>query len=774
MVAAGPVAGWRIRVAGLVQGVGFRPHVWRIAREEGLAGNVINDGAGVAIEAWGDEAALRRFVERLTAEAPPLARIDRVKHEAAEGLAPATGFVIAESEEGAISTGVVPDAATCPACLADIADPANRRFGYPFTNCTHCGPRLSIVRSIPYDRARTSMASFGMCEDCAREYGDPADRRFHAQPNACPVCGPRVWLEDGDGEVDCDDAVAATAEALADGGIVAIKGIGGFHLACDATNAEAVARLRERKRRYAKPLAVMMRDVAQIREHCVLRDAEADQLSSTAAPIMLLECRGGKLARPISHEVAPGQDRLGVMLPYTPLHRLLMDRVGWPLVMTSGNLSDEPQVIDNAAARDRLGSIADYFLMHDRDIVNRLDDSVLRVDAPGPQIIRRGRGMAPEPLMLPEAFADAPPVLAMGGELKASFCLLAEGRATLSQHMGDLEEAATHDDYRRNLALYRDIFRFDPRIVAVDRHPDYLSTKWGRALGAAEALPVVAVQHHHAHLASCLAENGIAPGEDDALAIVLDGLGLGEDRTIWGGELLAGGYRSFERAGHFMAVPLPGGAQAMREPWRNTVAHLRAAFGEGWREKALPLAGMLEGRPVNFIEKMMRSGTHCPLSSSAGRLFDAVAAALGICAERQTFEGQAAMAMEALARPHVPTAGAYPADIGLVSPGILSWTPLWEALLADMGAGVDRGVIAARFHNGLVEAVAGMADRAAVRHGCRFVALSGGVMQNAIVSEGLYRTLTGRGHRVLVQRRVPANDGGLALGQAAIAAARSL
>ncbi|MCG6857635.1 MAG: carbamoyltransferase HypF [Salaquimonas sp.] len=764
--------GWRVRVQGLVQGVGFRPHVWRIAQEEGLAGQVINDGAGVAVEAWGSKAALRRFVERIETEAPPLARIDAITRDELTVAAPDKGFVIAQSEEGDISTGVVPDAATCPACLGDIADPANRRFGYAFTNCTHCGPRLSIVRSIPYDRARTSMAAFTMCADCAREYGDPTDRRFHAQPNACPVCGPRMWLEDENGEIACDGVIDAVAQALGEGRIAAIKGIGGFHLACDATNEEAVGKLRARKRRHAKPFAVMMRDFDQVQAHCKVGEADSELLGSNVAPIVLLAYAGDTLARSIS----PGHDRLGVMLPYTPLHHLLLGQVGRPLVMTSGNLSDEPQVTDNDEARRKLGAIADLFLLHDRDIVNRLDDSVIRLDAPGPQIIRRGRGMAPEPLRLGEGFSDAPAVLAMGGELKASFCLFANRQATLSQHMGDLEEAATHADYRRNLDLYRDIYRFEPEVIAVDLHPDYLSTKWGGELALKESVPLVAVQHHHAHLASCLAENGIAPDRDMTLGIVLDGLGLGEDGTIWGGELLAGGYRDYVRAGHFLPVALPGGVQAMREPWRNTVAHLRTAFGEDWRAKAAPLAGMFEGKPVEFIEQMLERGTNCPLSSSAGRLFDAVAAALGICADRQHYEGQAAMEMEALARPHVAHAGAYPAETVEAEKGlsVLSWAPLWQALLADLASGVERGVIAARFHTGLVEPVAKAAERAAERHGCHAIALSGGVMQNQILSEGLHRVLAGRGHHVLVQTRVPANDGGLALGQAAIAAVRAV
>ncbi len=771
-IASKPV-GWRIRVGGLVQGVGFRPHVWRLAHEEGLIGQVVNDGAGVEIEAWGDGAALARFRRRLKDEAPPLARVDEVRHEPVPGTPLSDGFVIAESAGGAITTGVVPDAATCPQCLADIADTDNRRAGYAFTNCTHCGPRLSIVRSIPYDRARTSMSVFPMCAECAAEYRDPADRRFHAQPNACSVCGPRIWLEGADGEIPCGDVIGEAARLLLDGNILAIKGIGGFHLACDATSDAAVDRLRARKRRYAKPLAVMMRDIGQARDFCAIGEREAGLLASSVAPIVLLERAGGSLAAGL----APGHDRLGVMLPYTPLHHLLLRRVGVPLVMTSGNMSDEPQVTGNDEARERLAGIADFRLVHDRDIVNRLDDSVMRVDAPGSQIIRRARGLAPEPLRLAEAFGNSPRILAMGGELKAAFCLLADGRATLSQHMGDLEEATTHGDYRRNLDLYARIFGFAPDIIAVDCHPDYLSTQWGRQRAGVGDIPVAAVQHHHAHLASCLAENAVAPDDDATLGVILDGLGLGADGTIWGGEFLVGGYREFERAGHFLPVALPGGAQAMREPWRNTVAHLVAAFGEEWQARiaATPLATALEDKPLRIVSRMLDQGLNAPLSSSAGRLFDAVAAALGICTGRQHYEGQAAMELETLARPHLSRSGTYPADIANADgAAVLSWRLLWEALLSDLAAGVDHGVIAARFHKGLIASVAAMAENCANRHAVARIALSGGVMQNRILLEGLHRSLSSRGFDVLVQGSVPANDGGLALGQAAIAAAGAM
>ncbi|GAB4356400.1 MAG: carbamoyltransferase HypF [Oricola sp.] len=769
MATADDISGFRIRVRGLVQGVGFRPHVWRLAREAGLAGHVLNDGAGVAIEAWGNRPAVDEFLRRLEADAPPLARIDAVEQEPLAGRPAHPDFRITESEGGAVSTGIVPDAATCPQCLAEIMDPADRRHGYAFTNCTHCGPRLSIVRGIPYDRSKTSMAAFAMCPDCAGEYGDPADRRFHAQPNACPVCGPKLWLEDAAGRVPCEDPVAEVAARLRAGAIAAIKGIGGFHLACDATNGPAVDALRARKRRAAKPFALMAKDVSQIRRFCRVSEKEEELLEAVSAPIVLLDNAGEQLAP----GVAPGQARTGFMLPYTPLHHLLMAAVDVPLVMTSGNMSEEPQAIDNDDARRRLSGIADVWLMHDRDIVNRLDDSVMRVDAPGPQVLRRARGLAPEPIRLAQGMAGTLPVLAMGGELKSTVCLAKDGRAVVSQHIGDLEEAATHADYRKAVALYRDIFRFDPAVIAVDLHPDYLSTQWGETLAAETGARLVRVQHHHAHLASCLAEHGVEPGDDHAVGIVLDGLGLGPDGTIWGGEILSGGYRGFERAGHFAPVALPGGARAIREPWRNAVAHLAAAFGESWRERisGTPAATMLADKPVATLEKMIGQGVNAPLSSSAGRLFDAVAAMLGICPGVQQYEGQAAMETEALAATHLDGAGGYPVAFSKTSgKTVLSWAPLWEALSDDLRDGEPAGAIAARFHLGLAGALVETAIAAAEQSGTRRIALSGGVMQNRILAETLHGHLAREGFDVLLQSRVPANDGGLSLGQAAVAA----
>jgi len=763
------VTGRRIRVRGLVQGVGFRPHAWRLAQDAGLAGHVLNDGAGVVIEAWGGGDALDAFLESLQATPPRLARIDGIEQEALAGEPPHAGFRIAESGVGAISTGVAPDAATCPECLAETLDFTNRRHGYAFTNCTHCGPRLSIVRAIPYDRVNTSMAAFEMCEDCAREHADPADRRFHAQPNACPVCGPQLWLEDEQGRVDCKEPVAEVAARLKAGGIAAIKGIGGFHLACDATNEAAVAELRRRKRRAAKPFAAMAKNTSQIRRFCRVSENEEELLKAVSSPIVLLENAGEKLAP----GVAPGQGRTGFMLPYSPLHHLLMAAVDVPLVMTSGNMSDEPQATDNDDARRRLADIADVWLMHDRGIVNRLDDSVMRADTPGPQLLRRARGLAPEPVPLADAFAGGPPVLAMGGELKSTFCLLKDGQAMVSQHLGDLEEAATHVDYRKAIALYRDIFRFDPAVIAVDMHPDYLSTQWGEALAKETGARLVRVQHHHAHLTSCLAEHRVEPGNDSTVGIVLDGLGLGTDGTIWGGEILTGGYGGFERSGHFQPVALPGGAQAMREPWRNTVAHLVVVFGGDWRDHiaGTSLGAMLADRSTATIEQMIARGVNAPLSSSAGRLFDAIAAAIGLCPDRQQYEGQAAMEMEVLATPWLGSREGYPVAVTETGGArFLSWAPLWEALTYDLKRGVEPGVIAAKFHLGFGAVLADTAVAIAHEAGTRRIALSGGVMQNRFLLETLHGRLTAAGLDVLVQSRVPANDGGLSLGQAAIAA----
>ncbi len=768
-----------IRVRGQVQGVGFRPTVWRLARECRLAGDVLNDGEGVLIRAWGERDALRRFTRRLRTDAPPLARIDSIDEQPLKDEPARQGFKILRSGVGQVRTGVVPDAATCPDCLAEAMDPGNRRYRYPFTNCTHCGPRLSIIKAIPYDRAQTSMAVFPLCPTCGREYADPGDRRFHAQPNACGECGPRLWLEDGDGrEVDIlaqGDAAAAAARLIAKGAIVAIKGLGGFHLACDATNEKTVAELRRRKRRYDKPFALMAGDIATVRDFAHVGGVEEELLNSVAAPIVVLEARGeGKCVAPA---VAPAQTNLGFMLPYTPLHHLLMRELDRPIVLTSGNRSDEPQCIANEDARERLTEIADAWLMHDRDIVNRLDDSVVRVMAGAPRLLRRARGYAPAPVRLPSGFEKAPPVLAMGGELKVTFCLLKDREAILSQHMGDLEDASVHTDYRENLSLYRQLYEFDPEIVAVDGHPDYLSTQWGATVARAEGARLESVQHHHAHVAACMAEHSLALDHGPVLGIVLDGLGYGDDGRIWGGEFLRADYRDFERLAHFAPAPLIGGARAMREPWRNTYAFLATCIGwENVTRKypGLPLIDYLEAKPLAALDQMMARGLNAPLAVSAGRLFDAAAGALGICREGIGYEGQAAIELEALAGRACDERHAYGFDIDEGALATIGWAPLWQGILADLNAGVDPAIIAARFHNGVADASVAMAVRLAATHGIYRIILSGGVFQNRLLLERVSAKLRTEDFDVLIASKAPANDGGLALGQAVVAAARTL
>ncbi|NBC35242.1 carbamoyltransferase HypF [Novosphingobium sp. FSY-8] len=782
------ITGRRIRVRGLVQGVGFRPHVWRVARDLGLSGWVANDGDGVDIAVWGDGPALDAFAARLVDDAPPLARVTAVASAPADGPPPAGPFVIVASHGGAVRTGIVPDAATCPACAAEIRDAGQRRHGYAFTNCTHCGPRLTIAGAIPWDRARTAMAAFPMCDACAAEYADPADRRFHAQPIACPDCGPRLWLEGADADPSADP-IAATADLLAAGRIVAVKGLGGFHLACDGLDAEAVAMLRARKRRDAKPFALMA-PLAVVQAYAQVSPAARAALTSPAAPIVLLPPRADAPVLPPA--LAPDQDHWGWMLPYTPLHHLLCDafaaRGGRVLVMTSGNLSDEPQVTDNDAARAGLTAIADALLLHDRPIWNRLDDSVVALDDTGAVMpIRRARGYAPAPLpvAVPGA-ADWPATLAMGGELKATFCLLRDGAAVVSQHIGDLEKAEALADYRAMLTLYRDLHQFVPAVIAVDAHEAYLSTTLGQALAEETGARLIRVGHHHAHMVAAMVDAACPAAMADAavtqavdwdaptLGVLLDGLGMGDDGTLWGGEILLGGLDGAARVGRFAPVPLLGGSAAMRQPWRNLVAHLHAAFGADWQAQAAPVAAHLpDAARLSMAQAMLDSGTNCPPCSSAGRLFDAAAAALGLYPAEISHEAQAAMALEALARPFAAEEHAYQVEITGDPLPTIGWAPLWRALLGDVAAGVAPGRIAARFHHGVAAAVAQAVARAMADHALppgTQVALSGGVMQNRVLVPVLRQMLGAMGLRVLAHGQVPANDGGLALGQAVIAA----
>lgn len=753
----------RIMVRGLVQGVGFRPFVWRLARRLGITGDVSNVGDAVLIRAAAPPEVLDAFAAALAHEAPPLARVEVVERAPLPALS-CEGFAIAASAPGTVSAGVVPDIATCPACRAEIGDPTTRRHRYAFTNCTNCGPRFSIVEGLPYDRATTTMRGFALCPDCQSEYEDPADRRFHAQPIACPACGPRLTLEIG-GIPLSGDPLAETAERLKAGAILAIKGIGGFHIACDATNEAAVAELRRRKHRPTKPLALMVRDRAMLDALCTVTPAEWEALCWPSAPILLLPRRGGG---PLAPSLAPGQAQLGVMLPYTPLHHLLMEAVGRPLVMTSANRSGEPQIYRDADARDGLAGIVDGVLGHDRPINRRLDDSVARVMAGAVRVMRRGRGLAPAPRALPPGFAPAPAVLALGGELKSAICLTTAGRALLSHHLGDLDELATQDAFETAIADYTALFDHRAEAIAVDLHPDYRASRLGAALAAARGLPLIGVQHHHAHIAAAMAENGWAMDAGPVIGIALDGLGLGEDGTAWGAEILLCDYAQSRRIARLKPIALAGGDVASREPWRVLLAHLDAALPA----EDIP-SGLFDGLPAATVRAMIARGINAPPASSAGRLFDAMAALLGLAPPRLSFEGEAAMALEALAAGAPAAEGCYPFDItaqdGLTT---LDPAPMWRAAMADRRRGETPAAIAARFHAGLARAFADVALMVTMEHGARALALSGGVMQNAVLLEHLIANLAPSGLPLLIPAEVPANDGGLAFGQAAVAAAR--
>jgi hydrogenase maturation protein HypF len=760
--------------------VGFRPAVWRLARDCGLCGDVCNDAEGVLIRIWGACSAREQFLKRLRDEAPPLSRIDALKFTPLTGQSPVTDFRIVSSVGGQVHTGVVADAATCSACLSEVLDPGNRRYRYAFANCTQCGPRMSIVRAIPYDRVNTSMSAFALCPACLLEYQDPANRRFHAQPNACPDCGPRLWLEAANGtSIDCSgDPIEVTRRLLRAGHIVAIKGLGGFHLACDASNARAVERLRERKRREHKPFALMARDAEMIRRYCSVSPAHIALLQAPAAPIVLLDIEGPER---LAEGVAPKQRCYGFMLPYSPLHHLLMAGLNAPIVLTSGNRSEEPQCIGNDEARERLGDIADVLLLHDRHIVNRLDDSVLRLIADTPVLLRRARGYAPTPLNLPDSFRAALPVVALGGELKNSFCLIKDGQAILSPHLGDLANASANAAYRQTLALYQRLFEHHPKVLAVDLHPDYLPSKIGREWAAARGVTLVEVQHHHAHIAACLADNGIDLNAAPVLGIALDGTGYGDNGTLWGGEFLLADYRGYTRLASLAPVAMPGGELAIQQPWRLAYAHLRRT--SDWQSLAAEFDGLayfraMADKPLATLNGMLDTGFNSPLTSSCGRLFDAVAAVIGVC-QQVSYEGQAAIELEAAVdttalrdNQGYPFAIVREASLPRIEP-----QPMWQALLGDLRSGTAPGVIAARFHVGLAQALVQMIEHLRQRHGDLWsgrVALSGGVFQNAILSSELIRRLESRGVQVLRHAQVPANDGGLSLGQAAIAAAQTI
>ncbi|HEY7455803.1 MAG TPA: carbamoyltransferase HypF [Solirubrobacterales bacterium] len=767
------------RVGGTVQGVGFRPFAFRLASELDLAGFVLNDAAGVGLEVEGEPERVAEFLARLSAEAPPLAAVEslRTTELAATGE---RGFRIADSAGGAAGAAPVPaDVATCDACLAELFDPADRRHRYPFVNCTACGPRFTIVRGVPYDRARTTMAGFEMCAACRAEYEDPADRRFHAEPNACPECGPRATLLDPGGVplslAPSGDAVAAAAALLAEGAIVAVKGVGGYHLACRAADADAVAALRERKRRESKPFALLVRDLAAARALVELGAAEEELLSGPERPIVLAP-RLPDAA--VAEAAAPGCADLGLMLPHSPLHHLLVADAGEPLVMTSGNLAEQPIVHRDEEAMRQLGPVADALLVHDRPIETAAEDSVVRPtgDGSAPLIVRRARGYVPAALSLDPPAAG--PLLACGAELKSAFCLAAGGRAWVGPQSGDLRSFEALRAFERGVEHFERLCGVRPETVAHDLHPDYLSTRYALGRGGVETL---AVQHHHAHLAAVLAEHGV---EEQAVGAIYDGAGLGPDGSVWGGEILVGDAADYVRAGSLYPVPLPGGDAAAREPWRMACAWLAAALEEPSPPLPATLADKVSEAEWQQVAKLAASGTASPPTSSAGRLFDAVAAIIGLRA-RINHEAQAAMELEAIARTDERTA--YP--LGLVEADgpksdqirpfesrrrvVIDPREAIRALVEDLGRGVEPGVLAARFHNGLAAATAAALAAAAEAHGLDVAVLSGGVFQNRLLLERTTEHLRAAGLRVLVPERLPPNDGAIAYGQAAVAAGRS-
>lgn len=787
-----------IRVRGTVQGVGFRPMVYRLAKECGLRGEVCNDGQGVLIRAISTPTSIDTFVQRLQTETPPLAKITAIARHTGIDAEDFTDFAIVQSNKSKIRTEITPDAATCPACLAEIFDSFSRWYRYPFTNCTHCGPRLSIIKQLPYDRANTSMAGFHMCPDCAKDYHNPSDRRFHAQPTACNLCGPHLWLEragfvkaqDLRPEETAGNEIDITADLLRQGYIIAIKGLGGFHLACDATNEKVVQRLRQLKHRPHKPLALMARDIKVIEQYCTLSKVEEELLTSSAAPIVLLERKELDNSNSIADSVAPDQNTLGFMLPCTPLHHLLLRKLDLPLVMTSGNLTSEPQCIDNNEARTKLSKIADYFLFHNREIVNRVDDSIARTtdldDSSRIQILRRARGYAPAPIYLPADFPDTPPILAMGSELKNTFCLLREGQAIVSQHIGDLANQTALTAYRQTLNLYLNLLEHQPAAIAVDRHPEYLSTKVGKELAVANELPLYNIQHHHAHIAACMIENGVSFRTSTVLGIALDGLGYGEDGTFWGGEFLLADYRSFKRLGSLKSVAMIGGTQAIYQPWRSTYAHLKELREIGrWGDEDLEILRFFEPKPTQVLDSMIDKGINSPLASSCGRLFDAVAAAIGICREFCSYEGQAAIALEALAEQAISSNPGkiepYPfsiekrkvaeqLDLSYIEPRLM-----WQTLLTDLKFNTAQSIIAAKFHLGLAKAIASLVEHICLNNRdveIKQVVLTGGVFQNQILLNEVQVRLEAMNLKVLTHSQVPPNDGGLSLGQAAIALAQ--
>jgi hydrogenase maturation protein HypF len=783
VLAMDKLVGARVKITGVVQGVGFRPFVFAMAKRHNLSGWVRNTSAGVDIEVDGASRDIQDFIQDVQNQAPPLSKIDSFDVEArqANGY---QGFDIKQSFaiKGAFQP-VSPDVSICPDCLRELFDPADRRYRYPFINCTNCGPRFTIIEDIPYDRPKTTMAGFEMCNPCLEEYSDPGNRRFHAQPIACPDCGPQVWLEfpankGPEDKIRGDDAILETQALLAAGKIIAIKGLGGFHLACDATNTQVVDELRRRKLRVDKPFALMMPDIETVEQHCWLDPSEKELLTSRERPIVILRRRPDSK---VSRLAAPNQNQLGVMLPYTPLHYLLFASpsqggsahvpLATVLVMTSGNLSEEPICTDNEQARQHLSSLADAYLMHDRPIRTRCDDAVMRVyradhqTQSTPVPIRRSRGYAPFPVLLPWT---APPMLAAGAELKNTFCFTRERYAFLSHHIGDLENYETLQSFEDGIRHYERLFHIQPQLLAYDLHPNYLATRYALTRAEREGLPAVGVQHHHAHIAACMAENSI-PAEQPVIGVAFDGTGYGEDGAIWGGEFLLSTYRDFRRVAHLAYMPLPGGDAAVRKPARTCLAYLWQA-GLDWEAELSSVADLcVEERMV--LRNQLQHAINTPITSSMGRLFDAVSALIGV-RQKVNYEAQAAVELEALVDPQEDST--YPFEYKSIQSDEatslnIDPTPVLEAIVADLHYSVSQPAIAARFHNGIAQMVLEVCRVIRSQSSIHVVALSGGVWQNMTLLDKTVRLLKNAGFDILTHQKVPANDGGLSLGQAAIA-----
>ena len=771
--------GAQVHITGVVQGVGFRPFVYTLAIRHNLKGWVRNTSAGVDIRVDGDASSLNRFIESLRLEAPPLARIDELEHTNCQtGGFSKFEIISSEALAGAFQP-ISPDVCICADCLAEISDPSARRYRYPFTNCTNCGPRFTIIEDIPYDRPLTTMASFTMCPDCSDEYQNPLDRRFHAQPIACPVCGPSIWLElssdvtnpASTGEAALQDAI----RLLAEGQILAIKGLGGFHLACDALNRTAVAELRRRKLRVDKPFALMLPDTTTVRLHCHLNEDERNLLESIQRPIVILRRRPEST---ISHEVAPGQDTLGIMLPYSPLHYLLFAPLNSTqagrnplsaLVMTSGNLSEEPIATDNDEARQRLSPLADAFLMHNRPIRTRCDDSVVRVigsthhGRSTEMPLRRSRGYAPYPVHLPW---NSPSILAVGAELKNTFCITREQYAFLSHHIGDLENYQTLCSFENGIQHFERLFRIQPYLLACDLHPDYLATRYALERAQREHLPVIQIQHHHAHIAACMVDNGLQ-GDQPVIGVSFDGTGYGDDGAIWGGEFLIADYQGYQRLFHLDNVPLPGGDKAVHEPWRMALSWLQHC-GLPWSDDLAPIRFIVNSKPdaiyqLEALQRQISTGLNSPPTSSVGRLFDAVSSLVGV-RQLATYEAQAAIELETLVDPHESCSYNFDLEerIGIEK--------VFGGIIDDIHAGVPAPVIAGRFHNTVALLVLNVCQEIRRSHHINQVCLSGGVWQNATLLSKTVPLLYQDNFQVFLHHLVSPNDSGLAIGQAAIAA----